>query len=139
MPATVLDEQIPKYCGGCDRTKLASEYWKNSRSPDGLQYQCKDCMKARYFTAEGKLSRWEQNIEKKYGISAAAYRALFDSQAGRCAVCRKLPGKKRLSVDHCHATGLVRGLLCGNCNFSIGYAKDDPEILRGLADYLERH
>lgn len=42
-------------------------------------------------------------------------------------------------VDHCHATRLVRGILCGGCNAGAGQARDDPGILRGLAEYLEAH
>lgn len=40
-------------------------------------------------------------------------------------------------VDHCHETGVVRGLLCHNCNFAIGYMKDNPQRLRAAANYLE--
>ena len=42
-----------------------------------------------------------------------------------------------LHIDHCHKTGVVRGMLCGNCNFLLGHANDSPEILRKAADYLE--
>jgi len=44
------------------------------------------------------------------------------------------PGAK---IDHCHATGLFRGLLCNNCNVVIGMAGEDPERLRALATYIE--
>jgi hypothetical protein len=72
-------------------------------------------------------------------------------QNGVCAICRKPettyrkshikgsdPVLRRLSVDHCHTTKKVRGLLCGNCNHSIGKMKDDPALLRAAADYLEK-
>jgi len=44
-----------------------------------------------------------------------------------------------LSVDHCHATGRIRGLLCAKCNQAIGLMKDNPIFLRRAADYVERH
>lgn len=65
-------------------------------------------------------------------------------QHGKCAVCGE--GETRLgshgrvrslSVDHCHTTGAIRGLLCDNCNNILGRAKDSPSVLRRLAAYLE--
>lgn len=64
------------------------------------------------------------------GITVARLRA---KQAERCHAC----GKAQTFVDHDHKTGLVRGLLCRNCNLSLGYAQDCAERLRRLADYLE--
>ena len=42
-------------------------------------------------------------------------------------------------VDHCHTTGLVRGILCNNCNTGIGMFRDNPELLRAAIDYLQRN
>lgn len=53
-----------------------------------------------------------------------------------CAVCGKPPTEQRLSVDHSHETGEVRGLLCNNCNSGIGRFKDNPETLVAAAVYL---
>lgn len=44
---------------------------------------------------------------------------------------------KRLNIDHCHATGTVRGILCSGCNTTLGRMRDDPEKIRGLLTYLE--
>lgn len=82
---------------------------------------------------------------KKFGLTLEDYYRMYDEQEGLCGSCRypetdTRNGKVRwLSVDHCHSTGSVRGLLCGNCNNGLGRFKDDPDLLRKAADYLERH
>ena len=82
---------------------------------------------------------------KRYGITVADYNRMLVEQNGVCKVCRRHETKKtnkgtvrRLSIDHCHDTGKVRGLLCHTCNVAIGYAGNDPARLRAAADYLER-
>lgn len=67
------------------------------------------------------------------------------AQAGRpkpevCDVCGgkgNYQGKERICFDHCHQTGEFRGWLCDTCNLLLGKARDNPELLRKLADYLE--
>lgn len=70
------------------------------------------------------------------------YQELFATQGGCCACCHTplavLRGKN-LVVDHCHETSKIRGLLCHNCNLGLGNFKDDPNILRAAADYIEAH
>ncbi len=79
------------------------------------------------------------NTGRRYGLAAGDYAALNESQGGKCVTCLKACSvRKRLSVDHDHTTGRVRGLLCSNCNTSIGLAKDSPDTLRRMADYLEK-
>ena len=70
------------------------------------------------------------------------YKKMLEGQGGKCAVCGINPGDNpyaRLNVDHCHTTGKVRELLCGGCNGAMGLVKDNPDTLRKLADYLEKH
>jgi len=83
----------------------------------------------------------------KYGLARGAYDAMLKAQGGLCAVCRQ-PETARanhggplrsLAVDHCHATGKVRELLCARCNSILGLAKDDPRRLRAAVAYLARH
>ncbi len=72
-----------------------------------------------------------------YGINFD-YDALVEKQGGKCAICQCEPEK--LFVDHDHTKGKtkgVRGLLCLHCNTVIGYARDNPEVLRAAADYLK--
>lgn len=76
-------------------------------------------------------------IEKRYGITADDYERLYQLQGGRCAICRMATGRtRRLSVDHDHRTGEVRGLLCRPCNNILGYYRDDPEAFERGAVYL---
>ena len=75
------------------------------------------------------------------GITPAQLAKIHADSGGRCAVCGTTkPGRshKKMCVDRCHATGVVRGCLCHRCNRAIGMFKDDPELLRKAATYLER-
>ncbi len=83
-------------------------------------------------------TRWKTHLKRKYGITAEAYAAMLDSQGGACGICRAIAADidETLAVDHCHATGAVRGLLCAKCNRMLGCANDRPEVLRAAADYL---
>lgn len=70
----------------------------------------------------------------KYGLTVAQYDAILVSQQGRCAACSA--AVRHLQIDHCHETGVVRGLLCPGCNSALGHARDDVARLLGLIDYL---
>jgi hypothetical protein len=72
---------------------------------------------------------------RSYGLSLQDYRAMFERQGKVCGIC-KTPGKP-LCVDHCHATGKVRGLLCRDCNLGLGNYKDNPVFTRAATAYLE--
>lgn len=83
----------------------------------------------------------EWNLRTSYGIGIEDYDRMLTEQDGGCATCGKPEAeswRRRLCVDHCHATGQVRGLLCANCNRAIGLASDDPELLDRMAAYLRR-
>lgn len=76
---------------------------------------------------------------KKFGISLEVFRNLMELQDGRCAICKHadLTDPNFFPVvDHCHATGVVRGLLCLNCNQGLGKFKDDPTLLSAAINYL---
>lgn len=73
----------------------------------------------------------------KYGITREEYFALKEAQHGCCAICGREPKTRRLAVDHDHATGKVRGLLCAACNMGLGAYRDDIAMLRRAIAYLE--
>ncbi len=57
----------------------------------------------------------------------------------RCEVCGNLPRRETLNYEHSHQTGKFRGWVCETCNSTLGHAKDNPQRLRALADYVERN
>lgn len=73
-----------------------------------------------------RLKEWRIGymLQRKFGISKEEYDRMFVNQNGRCAICRRPPKKFRLSVDHDHKTGKVRGLLCAPCNKVLGYVEN---------------
>lgn len=85
------------------------------------------------------------DLKRDFGISLDQYQDAFAAQGGVCACCQKpevseRDGKRKwLAVDHDHTDGSFRGLLCSNCNQGIGRFKDDVEVLRRAADYIEAH
>ena len=76
-------------------------------------------------------------LSRDYGLSRDEHRALLAEQNGVCAVC-KLPSRRALCVDHCHATGEVRGLLCDKCNTALGLLGDDSARMRAAGAYVDR-
>ena len=81
-----------------------------------------------------------RHLERKYGMTQADWDAMYAAQGGVCAIC-KVPGRVgkhgKLAVDHCHATGRVRGLLCTPCNVSIGILGETPEQWEVVLKYLK--
>jgi hypothetical protein len=104
------------------------------------------CATSKEWAAKNPVKHKNQRLLANYGITLEQYEAMLLSQGGGCAICGAKScvdrdprsGKPRkLHVDHCHASGRVRGLLCSNCNKGIGLFADVPERLRAAAAYLE--
>lgn len=98
-----------------------------------------DCYQCRKEPRPGDLAR---KREWRYGVAPGEVDAQRQAQSGRCAICsavlRRAGGRRGEAVDHCHETGVVRGLLCGGCNRGLGHFGDDPEVLRRAAQYAEQ-
>ena len=84
-----------------------------------------------------------RNLKARYGITLAIYNQMLESQGNKCACCgaTKSTGFKTeaLVVDHCHKTGIVRDLLCNDCNIVLGIVKENKDHLNFLIDYIIKH
>ena len=81
-------------------------------------------------------------LKRRYGITLEEFDNMKDNQDGKCAICGSISGKinkknDRLTVDHDHSTGEVRGILCHKCNFGLGHFDDDIERLAMAIAYLK--
>lgn len=79
-------------------------------------------------------------LKHHYGLSPADLDRMLEAQGGGCAICGSADalrkGSKRLCIDHDHATGAIRGLLCHPCNVGLGAYRDDPKLLANAIQYL---
>ncbi len=78
----------------------------------------------------------KSTVKTKYGISWKEFEELYEKQQGRCAICNGEEKNRMLSIDHCHVTQKVRGLLCGSCNRALGLFKDSPVLLQAAKEYV---
>ena len=98
------------------------------------EYNAKARAKRRMFG-----NRWDY-LKRRFGITKAQYDGMLLAQKGTCAICGQFEKKnRRLSVDHCHKTGKVRGLLCLVCNSALGKFRDDIQTLVKAQEYLKRY
>lgn len=148
-----------KNCPHCNQFKPLSEFYKNKSRPSGVASWCKECVKKdaskwaknnrskinkrrRKYAKENPNYNRQNNLKRNYNISLTEYEQIEHQQNGVCAICNKRETYKnqyslaRLSVDHDHITGEIRGLLCKNCNLGLGYFKDNIASLSSAINYL---
>jgi len=104
---------------------------------------CKKCVSdyQKKYAALHLNERRNDRLKRQYGITLDDYNEIFFSQEGKCIGCLRDQSefKRAFAVDHDHKTGRIRGLLCEDCNTAIGKLLDSPEILRRLANYIDRN
>lgn len=136
---TLLNNEIK--CKGCNTLKSVHSFREDKRTHSGYTPYCIHCNKrkcAEYQqTEQAKENQRNNHFIKNYGISLQVYNEMVIKQNNVCAICNNFERvKKVLSVDHCHKTGKVRGLLCSDCNNGLGQFKDDCTILNNAIKYL---
>lgn len=131
-----------KLCTACGEVKAFDAFYAGN-DRDGLAEQCRRCTleRARKRNAEAHVRERARarKLAEKYGLTLDDYQGMLVEQCFRCRICGRPhdPKGKQLVVDHCHATGVVRGLLCALCNSAIGYFEEDPTRMASAIAYLE--
>lgn len=118
-------------------------FHKNKIGNKGHYPRCKACrslVSQKRYWKDPNVSR-ALGMKRRYGINIAQYEQMVIAQNNKCAICEIHQNdlKKRLSVDHCHLTKMVRGLLCENCNLGLGKFKENKNIIQKSLDYLRSY
>ena len=127
----------------CNRGhELTSE---NTGFGTGGRRFCKICRRAshrRHYKTNPQRAvlKNRKRTMRLYGLTIEKYDKILEKQNSVCSICSgRCVSGKRLSVDHNHLTGAIRGLLCQKCNQGIGLFNDKPPLLIAAANYLDRH
>jgi len=150
--APIKEDTKPlKICVHCSEEKPFDDFHKNARNKkDGRQSSCKPCNndRVRKWQSENPdkfESNWKKQAQapdyhhrrraRKYGLTVQQLDELLEDAGGVCMICSQ-PAHMYLVVDHCHTSGVVRGILCEKCNQGLGMFKDNPEYLQNAITYL---
>ncbi len=133
-------------CGGVEMLssgacKACWNEWRRKKGASGDP--CRACGgTSRWASGQCRTCGTDRRTKKKYGLDARGIEALRASQGGKCGICRcQLSDlhSTKVHVDHDHDTGIVRGVLCNDCNIAIGFLRDSPSRAMRAAAYLRRH
>lgn len=167
QPPLLGDDNPGKICSKCKKLKPYGEFYRRSDRPSGIHSRCKECSNAdharymqensekmlayqRKYLKEHPEKTRQHNLKAKFGLTQADYDELLAKQGNVCAGCgTDIPGGKKnlyFHFDHDHSCcpGIktcgecIRGLLCSRCNCALGLVDDNPNLLRRLADYVEK-
>lgn len=113
-----------KECSRCRQCLPSAAFFRDRNKRDGLTPACKTCARI-------------LKVGWIYGLTAEAYQQMLEEQNFVCGICNNVTEGQELCVDHDHATGRVRGLLCRPCNTALGLLEDDRSRLMAAVAYLE--
>ncbi len=119
------------------RHRNNTKRWKKAHRDKHLEF------KKKYYQTHKE--QWKHNykykIGLKYGVTEEEFNRMRTEQEFKCKICGKHENDqvRRLSLDHDHKTGEIRGLLCDNCNVGLGNFQDSPEILQSAINYLQKN
>ena len=136
----VSGQWIEKQCSRCKQIKPQTSFSKDRHHMSGYKSACKECASLDFQEWKKKDPEKVKRIYRKasykktYGLSDIEAQALVDNRIGICGICGNT---KPLVVDHCHATNIVRGLICSHCNSMLGYSRDNIKNLQNAITYLE--
>lgn len=154
-----------KKCNGCNCEKLLCEFGKDKYRGDGLTTKCKSCRNIQnrqyfklhpemrkkhndankekrhklYNSPEWKSKLRDSHLKSKFDLTHIDYQNMLESQGGVCKICKRhrlASNKGHMVIDHCHETGVIRGVLCNWCNRALGLFEDNIELFQSAIKYL---
>lgn len=139
-------------CSKCSESKKYSKFLKAPHLVNGRETVCRDCKNLKNYKRYRSDEKYKKKVLKysasrkrldRYGVTEEMFAAIFTAQNGLCAICNiKLDNsirKLKPFMDHCHAAGKPRGILCSCCNAGIGMLKDNEENLLNSIKYLAKY
>ena len=139
-----------RYQGHPEKRLAQMRAWRKA-NPEKNRVSVYKWRKANPEKARAAMNKWRAANPERYrvpnrkwaralaGWTEQMFAEALVAQAGVCAICGMLRGKKGLGADHCHVSGKPRALLCGPCNSVIGLMQDDPTLLEKAAAYLRQY
>lgn len=132
-----------KRCPKCGETKTLDLFYKCKTTKNNCSPYCKVCsnLRSTSYARNNKESipSTGYSLKRRYGITSEEYLVMLKQQDYKCKICGtdKCHTGRNFSVDHCHTTKKIRGLLCAHCNVGLGNFKDNLNILKKAIEYLE--
>ena len=129
-------------CKDCDR-EIKRKYTQTPHAKKLRKINQKKYRQTLRGKTVDKAVNRKHRLKREYNMTVKEYSTMLQQQNGVCAICGKSEthtnqgGVMPLSIDHNHKTGKVRGLLCARCNITLGFVKDNKNLLLKLAIYLE--
>lgn len=142
-----------KGCGQCRPCKLLIKKEMKEKNPEKLKLQNRLLKRKKYLNNPKKFLEYNRtwrkenkhlvrqaNLKKAYGLDLLTYKKILGKQNNACGICgvKNNSNLKSLFVDHCHATGKIRGILCQKCNTGLGFLGDNIQSIKNVLTYLER-
>lgn len=153
MNGAQLAEPPVKRCAKCGETKLVADFYMRSDDERWPRSACKSCSRRQLDTLQGDRNKWKRDhpeqyrqlrrvyrLKSQYGMTPDEWLEMFEGQGFACAACHSATpgGRGHWAVDHHHASGKVRGILCNSCNLALGQLQDDEGRILALLGYLQR-
>lgn len=135
--------QMRKRCSTCSEMKPVAQFYKDGTRRDGLENRCKTCrlaVRRRIRQENPEMVRamdLRSNLKKTYNLTTADKAKMFVAQNGMCLVCGKDLPYDIARIEHCHRTGVIRGLVHPKCNNFVTLFEEYPEIAARIPAYLK--